>query len=210
VIEARKKKDTRAKKGADRRRADRRRSNTAKVETRVAKYEADRVAEHAQLLDALTELTTNKLALAAAEAQAKVSTAAASGLGEKIGALRHTNKQLNLRVLELDNKVGMLEDSLEEAAAVGDQTDADDYIDRIGGSDGKKVRARQHPFKTRLAIFQMLAIGVLPANVVFALSSNGATTRCWRARPRSMQWLSTSLICRGAPSKTRSMSSCRS
>jgi hypothetical protein len=149
VIQAGEKKDVQAKKRADRRRAGRRRSNTAKVAMRVAKFEADHAVEHAALLEKMTELNANKLALAVAEAEAVASTAAAAGLDEKAEALRRTNKDLIERVLHLEDTVVQLEDSLAEAEAVGDQSDADDVV-RVKGSDRKHVIERQHTFRTRL------------------------------------------------------------
>ena len=60
------------------------------------------------------------------------------------------------------------------AAAEGNQTDADDFAtDVAGGSDRKKVPARQHTYKTRLAILKALAIGIAPSQVMGVLNISG-------------------------------------
>ena len=82
---------------------------------------------------------------------------------------------------ELENEVLVLEEKLDEenlndvmASNARARRHARDAKFCIAGASADNERGRKHPFKARLALYQILALVVPPSSAVAALSVSGA------------------------------------
>jgi hypothetical protein len=155
----------------------RRQQSTANKKRGKANAKA-KLAQATGSLEVAAHDATKKLVSTQRELARAVATAAASS--EANASSSTENKRLNDVVLGLENELLEAQEQLDEvtvghemnsnASARRDQQDADFTItEKVEGSD----RGRQHPFKARLAMHRMLAIGVAPSMVVEALSIGG-------------------------------------
>ena len=120
----------------------------------------------AQTSEAIANLFAARQQVARAEHAASTSKAA-------VASSSKANELLNERVRELENAMLVLEDELAEefldrdtasiASARKNELDADFCI---AGASADNERGRQHSFAARLAVHQMLALGVSPSAVV--------------------------------------------
>jgi hypothetical protein len=141
----------------------------------------------AQTSEAIANLLAARQEVARAEHAASTSNA-------EVASSSKANELLNEQSRELENAVLELEDELAEenldrdmasnASARKNDLDADYFI---AGASADNERGRQNPYAARLAVHQILALGVSPSAVASALSIGGAGE--FQGRPPGDPWV---------------------